>query len=113
MLWDTACRASLLGKADPHAGRVTVVPIVVGSISASQVRVTLNLINFRVLLIVSTSLQEAEYGAILAPYLADPANFFVVSSGASLPWLALYVCVDYLTQLQTFATGASGSASCR
>lgn len=38
---------------------VTVVPILVGAINKAQ---------------------EAEYGSILAPYLADPGNFFVVSS---------------------------------
>lgn len=40
-------------------GRVTVVPLVVGSLSARA---------------------EARYGALLAPYLDDPDNFFVVSS---------------------------------
>jgi len=38
---------------------VTVVPILVGAIS---------------------KVQEVEYGSILAPYLADPGNLFVVSS---------------------------------
>ncbi|CAO1628993.1 unnamed protein product [Parajaminaea phylloscopi] len=38
---------------------ITLVPILVGSISTST---------------------EAHYGALLAPYLADPANFFVISS---------------------------------
>lgn len=42
-------------KKEPY----TVIPILVGSISASR---------------------EAEYGEILAPYLADPQNFFIVSS---------------------------------
>lgn len=45
-----SCRAS---------SDITVVPILVGSISQSQ--------------------QEA-YGTILAPYFADPENFFVISS---------------------------------
>lgn len=38
---------------------ITIVPILVGSISPEQ---------------------EQEYGAVLAPYLADPENFFVISS---------------------------------
>lgn len=38
---------------------IEIVPILVGAISAAS---------------------EARYGEILAPYLADPANFFVVSS---------------------------------
>ncbi|KIM66160.1 hypothetical protein SCLCIDRAFT_1211382 [Scleroderma citrinum Foug A] len=42
-----------------HGCDVTVVPILVGAINKAQ---------------------EAEYGSILAPYLADPGNFFVVSS---------------------------------
>jgi predicted class III extradiol MEMO1 family dioxygenase len=43
-----------LGRQD-----ITIVPILVGAISTKQ---------------------ESYYGSLLAPYLADPENFFVVSS---------------------------------
>lgn len=49
---------------------VTVVPIMVGAIDAEQ---------------------EAEYGQALAPYLQDPANFFVIRSVSHSQSASLFV----------------------